>query len=246
MAFAPRTRALPTNVIDIDGRHVPVKIRHHPRARRYVLKIDLTRGEVCITAPKRGSHKHAVAFAQSHSKWIGERLAEIPSTVGFCEGAEIPFQGRAHIIRHVDQKRGVIHLGAPTDEGGLPEILVPGDPNFLARRMADWLRAQAKQELSLRVAHHASALDVRPARITIRDQSSRWGSCSQSRTLSFSWRLILTPPDVLDYVAAHEVAHLMHMDHSKSFWKCLAGLYPNYRPAVKWLEEQGPSLHRYG
>lgn len=246
MAFAPRTRALSTNILDIDGRRVPVKIRHHPRARRYILKIDLTRGEVWITAPKRGTHKAAMAFAHSHTQWISERLAQVPPTVAFCEGAEIPFQGRAHIVRHVGPKRGVVKVTTPTEDGGLPEILVPGDLKFLARRLSDWLRVQAKQELSLRVAHHAAQLDVRPARITIRDQTSRWGSCSQSRTLSFSWRLILTPPDILDYVAAHEVVHLVHMDHSKSFWKCLASLYPNYRPAVKWLEEQGPSLHRYG
>lgn len=243
---SPRTGALSANVIDVEGRHVPVKIRHHPRARRYVLKIDPTRGEVCITAPKRGSHTQALAFAQSHSQWIAERLAELPTTVAFCAGAEIPFQGQPHRVRHVDQKRGVIRVQPALEGDGLPGILVPGDPNFLARRLTDWLRVQAKQELSLRVAHHASQLNVRPARITIRDQSSRWGSCSQTRTLSFSWRLILTPPDVLDYVAAHEVAHLVHMDHSKSFWKCLGSLYPNYRPAVKWLEEHGPALHRYG
>lgn len=246
MALAPRTRALQTNIIDIEGRRVPVQIRHHPRARRYVLRIDLTRGEVCITAPKRGSLKEAMAFAQSHSKWIGERLAQVPPVVSFCDGAEIPFQGQTHIVRHVGGKRGVVKVRPPTAGDELPEIHVPGDPDFLSRRLSDWLRVRAKEELSLRVAHHASALDVRPARITIRDQTSRWGSCSANRTLSFSWRLILTPPDVLDYVAAHEVVHLVHMNHSKSFWKCLASLYPNYRPPVKWLEEQGPSLHRYG
>jgi predicted metal-dependent hydrolase len=123
---------------------------------------------------------------------------------------------------------------------------VPGKPEHVARRATDWLRKQAAIDLELACARYASAMDVKVRRIAIRDQKSRWGSCSSSGDLSFSWRLILAPPIVLDYVAAHEVAHLLEMNHSPRFWRHVLKHCPHARDAKNWMRLHGSDLHRYG
>jgi hypothetical protein len=112
--------------------------------------------------------------------------------------------------------------------------------------MLDWMKRQANLDLNARVAVHADRLDLTPARIVVRDQTTRWGSCSTSGALSFSWRLVLAPPFVLDYLAAHEVAHLGHMNHGPRFWNLVERTMPRHEEARTWLRKHGASLHRYG
>ncbi len=127
-----------------------------------------------------------------------------------------------------------------------PEIRVPGDSATASRRLRDWLFTQARRDLEISVALHAGKLGVKASRIAVRDQTSRWGSCSTTGVLSFSWRLVLAPNHVLDYVAAHEVAHLAEMNHGPRFWALVRQTSPNFAQAKTWLQVYGPDLHRYG
>jgi predicted metal-dependent hydrolase len=127
----------------------------------------------------------------------------------------------------------------------MPRICVTGHEEHVARRLRDWLIEMARKELSERVAHHAQNLGLRPRRVIVRDQTSRWGSCSSARVLSFSWRLILAPAYVLDYVAAHEVAHLKEMNHGARFWDLVKRTMPRMDEARRWLRRNGAELHSY-
>lgn len=241
-----KSSPLLTNVIEVDGKLLPVTVRHNPRARRFVLRVDLTAGRICVTAPSKRSMPAALAFAREHEDWIAEQLEVVPDAVPFRHGALVPVRGVMHEIHHAPDARGTVYQAAPACPENLPRLVVCGDGKFAARRVADWLKAQARTDLNDRVLAHAARAGVRPRRITLRDQTSRWGSCSSTRALSFSWRLIFAPSSVLDYVAAHEVAHLVHMNHGFRFWRLVAELMPGYRAAMQWLETEGPGLHRYG
>lgn len=123
---------------------------------------------------------------------------------------------------------------------------MPGEKEHFARRLTDWLKKEARTDLEPAVLSYSSRLKVRPKRLSIRDQSTRWGSCSVSGTLSFSWRLVLAPPMVLDYLAAHEVTHLLEMNHSQRFWRTLERIAPDTPKAEAWLKRHGAVLFRYG
>ena len=125
-------------------------------------------------------------------------------------------------------------------------LCVAGQREHAPRRLQDWLTGQARKDLSDRVAHHAGALGLRPRRISVRDQTSRWGSCSSTGQLCFSWRLVLAPRHVLDYVAAHEVAHLAEMNHSTRFWALVARTFHDMGRSKAWLNAHGRELHCYG
>jgi hypothetical protein len=132
------------------------------------------------------------------------------------------------------------------EHGFLPRLCVTGGEFHAPRRFADWLKAEVRRDLSERVRHHAQTLCCNPKRLSIRDQATRWGSCSTTGTLSFSWRLIFAPPFVLDYVAAHEVAHLREMNHGPRFWRLVRDAIPGMHKARAWLKAYGAELHRYG
>lgn len=245
MTKSPTSRALHMDTLAISGEQVPLVVRHNPRARRFIVRVDMTTGAVHVTTPNKRNVKGAVAFARGHAKWIAEQRQQVAPGEPFRDGAILPVRGIQHVIRHVGCARGAVHQRTPA-EGDMAELCVSGDVTFLPRRVTDWLRREVKNDLNESVLRHATKLGVRPARITVRDQSSRWGSCSSTRALSFSWRLILTPPEVLDYVAAHEVAHLVHMNHEPEFWRIVAQLIPDYCTTMRWLETEGPALHKYG
>jgi predicted metal-dependent hydrolase len=123
---------------------------------------------------------------------------------------------------------------------------VAGGFEHLDRRVHDFLKREARRDLQKAAERYADVLDVKVKRLSIRDQSSRWGSCTSSGSLSFSWRLILAPPFVLDYLAAHEVAHLVEMNHSPRFWKIVGRICNHVERAKRWLDAEGNDLHRYG
>jgi hypothetical protein len=229
---------------DSDGTVLEVPLRVSARARRLSLRVDPARGGAELVLPPKVDLGQAERFAKAHLGWLRTRLAKLPGRVAFADGAEIPVLGKPHVIRHVDRKRGGIKR--VEIEPGRWELQVPGDVAFLARRLTDYLKIEAKRILTDRARHHAGALDRTPARITIRDTRSRWGSCSSNGNLSFSWRLILAPASVLDYVAAHEVAHLVEMNHSPRFWRLVERLVPDYKRQRAWLKRNGGTLHGYG
>jgi predicted metal-dependent hydrolase len=140
--------------------------------------------------------------------------------------------------------RGTVSVGQ--DEGGDRLLCIPGDTPHVARRVRDFLKAQAKHDLEAASRCAADALGVPLKRVSVRDQSSRWGSCSSTGVLSYSWRLIMAPSFVLNYLAVHEVAHLVEMNHSRRFWQLVDRLCPDAARAKVWLEVHGADLHRYG
>jgi predicted metal-dependent hydrolase len=220
-----------------------VRIRRHRQARRYTLRIDAPTREVVLTIPPRGSLQEARDFAQKHGAWIAVRLNRLPKAAPFAHGLEVPVRGVMHRIAH---RTGRGTVWTENGDNGRRLLCVTGEPPHLDRRVADYLKREARRDLETASRRYAERLGVRIKRISIRDQSSRWGSCSNNGVLSFSWRLILAPPFVLDYLAAHEVAHLVELNHSPRFWRLLERLNPNCERAKAWLDVHGADLHRYG
>jgi len=221
-----------------------VQLRRHRQARRYTLRIQATTREVILTIPPRGTLKEAGEFAQKHGGWIAARLGRLPEAAPFTDGAVVPLRGVPHRIAHRPGVRGTVWT--QTDTSGQLLLCVAGNSPHIDRRVGDFLRREARRELEAASLKFAAALGVAVKRITVRDQSSRWGSCSTTGLLSFSWRLILAPSHVLDYLAAHEVAHLVEMNHSPRFWRLVQRLCPDHGRAKAWLDAHGADLHRYG
>ncbi len=228
--------------VEIGGRHRMITLRRSDRARRMTLKIDQKRGGAVLTLPCHLSLVEAERFLNEQRKWLELRLSALPDPVPFADGRVIPLRGEATRIVHRPGRGTIIY----SDDEGDRQIIVRGKPEHLGRRLEDWLKAEARQDLTRAVGDHASTIDAKPAAIKVRDTGTRWGSCSSRRTLSFSWRLVLAPPNVLNYLAAHEVAHLRHMNHSAAFWALVARLDPHYRKAQAWLKSDGPDLFAIG
>jgi predicted metal-dependent hydrolase len=216
-----------------------VEWRRNARARRVSLRIDPSDGAVIVTLPPRASRRAGMALLMGHADWVARRIAALPAAVVLADGAEIPIGGIPHRIRHHPDRRGGAWLAER-------ELNVTGQPAFLARRATDFLRAEAARRLSALVRTKASQAGVIPKRVTIKDTTSRWGSCAPDGALAFSWRLVMAPDFVQDYVAAHEVAHLRHMNHGVEFWKLVASLTAHTHQAMAWLRHDGPRLLRVG
>jgi predicted metal-dependent hydrolase len=221
-----------------------VRLRRHRQARRYTLRIQAATREVILTMPPRGTLKEAREFAQKHGGWIAARLGRLPEAVCFAHGVMVPLRGMPHRIAHRRNARGTVWTEAEGDGERL--LCVAGDAPHINRRVGDFLRRQAKRELEAASLRHAAELGVSVTRVSVRDQASRWGSCSTTGVLSYSWRLILAPGFVLNYLAAHEVAHLVEMNHSARFWRLVRRLCPDHERAKTWLDVHGSDLHRYG
>ncbi len=226
-----------------------VLVRISPRARRLSLRLDPVRSCVVLVRPKRASQAAVTAFAASKVEWIARHLKGLPPRVAFCDGAIIPYRGIDHVIRlRPDARGGVWREGSA--------IIVTGRPEHVPRRIKDWLKQEARRVLLPIAEAMAAQIDTAFTRLSVRDTRSRWGSCSRNGRLSFSWRLILTPDPVLTYVAAHEIAHLRHLNHGQAYWRLLARLLQGYATpmaeevdvmsARQWLRRSGAALHRYG
>jgi hypothetical protein len=239
-----RTGEQTSITVEFGGEIFAVRLRRHAQARRYTLRIQAAAREVVLTMPPRGSVRAARAFAQKHGGWIAARLSRLPPPAPFAHGARLPLRGVEHRIEHRKGERGTVW--AETGAAGERLLCVAGEAPHVARRVADFLKREAKRDLEAASRRAAADLNVTLARVTVRDQSSRWGSCSTSGVLSFSWRLILAPPFVLDYLAAHEAAHLVEMNHSRRFWRIVERIHPEMGKAKAWLEAHGGNLHRYG
>jgi predicted metal-dependent hydrolase len=234
-----------TVALSVQGIGVPVEVRRHSAARRLTLRVSKTRRAVVVTLPATSHIDEAGRFLSTHADWVRERLGRVPEPVPFIDGATIPLRGTPHRVCLADAAHGASVVSIDASCRGLPRLRVSGRKEHVARRLKDWLVAQARKDLEARVALHARNLGVRVRHISLRDQTTRWGSCSASGVLSFSWRLILAPRFVLDYVAAHEVAHLCEMNHGPRFWKLVAGCVPRLEEAKAWLRNEGSDLHRY-
>lgn len=221
---------------------MPLRLRRNASARRLILRTESRpdgAAGVVVTLPRGVPEAEAIAWAGTQQRWIERHLEKLPDRVPFTEGAVIPFRGVDHVIRHrPDARRGVWAADG--------EICVSGRPEHMARRVADWLKRQARETITERVAETAARIDASYGRIAIRDTKSRWGSCAAGGNLNFSWRLVLTPAFVFDYVVAHEVAHLKEHNHGPDFWHLVEQLTPETDRARAWLNSFGARLHRFG
>jgi predicted metal-dependent hydrolase len=229
--------------IEFDRATYPVRVRRHAQARRYTLRVHAATREVVLTLPPRASLRDAKDFAEKHGGWIAARLGRLPQAAPFVPDVVIPLRGVPHRITHRPDARGTVWTETDGDEHLL---CVAGDLPHVSRRIGDFLKREARRDLEAASRRYAAELGVAARRVTVRDQSSRWGSCSTAGALSYSWRLILAPPFVLDYLAAHEVAHLVEMNHSRRFWRVVERICPATHAAKVWLDANGPDLHRYG
>lgn len=229
----------------VSGLDIPVEIRRHSAARRMTLRVHQARRVVIVTVPLRCNLAEAGRFVASHVDWVKSRIGALPVAVGFVDGALMPVRGTICRLKFVGTaERGPV-VSINQVDGAFSVLAVRGDPVHASRRLKDWLYSEARQDLDARVRYHADRLGLRPKKLSVRDQGSRWGSCSSAGALSFSWRLILAPPDVLDYVAAHEVAHLGEMNHGPRFWALVEQTLPNMEMQRQWLRLHGLDLHRY-
>lgn len=220
----------------LEGREIPLTVRRRRGMRRMVLRVHPVTSAVTLSLPYGVALRDGIAFVQSRARWLLRQIAE-KGAPEEADGRVITFRGETCTVRHTGGLRGVVCL-----EGA--EILVPGAPEFADRRLRDWLKSEARRVIVPMVQEKAAALGVSIARISVRDTSSRWGSCNQDGALSFSWRLILAPPGVLEYVVAHEVAHRREMNHSEQFWKIVAVLCPHHAESRAWLRRHGEGLYR--
>lgn len=239
--FLPRAVPGPEQLtIAHAGDTLTVTFVRNARSRRASLRVDPANRRIVLTAPLRMARGAALGFAEAQAGWIAARLKRLPPSLPFVDGADVPVFGVPHRIRHRPDARGTVWR-----EDG--EIHVAGRPEHLPRRLKDWLTAELRAQLVPLVHAKAERAERAVKRITLRDTRSRWGSCGPDGAMSFSWRLVLAPPEVLDYLVAHEVAHLVHLNHGPRFWALARTLCdgPIEGPQA-WLKKNGQELLQYG
>lgn len=229
-------------IVRAQGGPIRVAVRVSSRARSYRLAIP-HRGDPVLTVPAHARWPDAAAFLNRQAAWLAARIKRAAPAVPFVDGAIVPVRGLGHRIVATGKVRGRVEAGL---DDGAPALFVPGLPDHLGRRLTDWLKAEALADLEARVAAHTRTLGVRATAVRLRAQATRWGSCSSAGRLNFNWRLILAPPHVLDYVAAHEVAHLREMNHSPAFWRTVETALPDMAAGRAWLKAHGNELMAIG
>jgi predicted metal-dependent hydrolase len=229
------------DVLEIDGLRVRLKVNR--RARRISLRIDAAKREAVAVAPSQRRLSEAASFARERSQWAHQRLAAGPPSRPFAPDGKAPLRGR--LVRLV--AAGNASAARLIEEPEGPVIVSGGEGDAFARRVENLLRREALKDLTERTEHHARTLGLRAPKVGIGDPKSRWGSCTPGRaSIRYSWRLILAPSSVLDYVAAHEVAHLVHADHSPRFWAVVKTLAGPHLEGRAWLKSHGGELHAVG
>lgn len=226
-----------------EGALLRILLRRRAAARRITLRVSAATGEAVLTLPPRMAVSTGQQFVANHAGWIAARLARVPAKTAFVPGAVIPLRGELHRLVLRPGRSGPAQIGLASGERILS--LACGDAHF-PRRVREYLAKEARGDIVAAVERYAPKLGRHPARITIRDTTSRWGSCTVKGDLNFSWRLILAPPLVLDYLVAHEMAHLHEMNHSARFWAVAHELCAHVDTAEAWLKRHGTGLHRFG
>jgi predicted metal-dependent hydrolase len=223
----------------VAGRTLPLRIIENERARRLTLRIDAGGQGLRITVPPGLRRSEVENFLARHQGWLEQRLAKVPDRPQVRPGIKIPLRGVPHLIVHEPGRRGTVALG--DGETG-PMMIVHGDRLHLPRRVADFLKREARREIEALVARHTQTVGRRAKAIRFKDTSSRWGSCTTDGNLSFSWRIMMAPAPVINYLVAHEVAHLKEMNHGPKFWKLCTELCPDTERCKAWLKKNGGAL----
>ena len=221
------------------GKTTIIKIRRSSRVHRLALRILPSTGQAELVLPRHVSEQEGVTFLHQKIKWLDQRLIKYLKPVPFKDGETVPFLGEPLIIFHLNSIRRDIYR-----EKG--RLIVTGPKVRLSKAIHDWYRREGGAEITSRVKEKSEMLGKKYGRLTIRDTKSRWGSCSSKGNLNFSWRVVMAPPYVLDYLVAHEVAHLAEMNHSARFWDIVESLTDELQRGRRWLRHNGHELHRYG
>ncbi len=224
---------------DVAGRTLPLRIVENGRARRLTLRIDAGGRGLRITVPPGIAHSEVDHFLNRHQGWLEQRLAKVPERPQVRPGIKIPVRGVPHLIIHEPATRGTVSVG---HNAAGPTLVVHGDRRHLQRRVADFLKREARREIEILVARHTAAIGKHAKAVRFRDTTSRWGSCTSDGVLSFSWRIMMAPAPVINYLVAHEVAHLKEMNHGPQFWKLCAELCPDTERCKSWLKRNGGAL----
>lgn len=225
---------------EVAGRVLPLKIVENPRARRFTLRIDAGGKGLRVTVPPKVPSSEIDRFISRHQGWLESRICQIPAVKTVRAGGVFPFRGVDHQIVHEPDKRGITHVR--TGDDGQPQLIVFGNAEHLSRRIADFLKKEIKREIEMLVAQHTAAVGRKATAVRFKDTKSRWGSCTSKGVLSFSWRIGMAPPPVINYLVAHEVAHLIEMNHGPAFWKLCHELCPDTVDCRHWLTRNGAAL----
>lgn len=232
-----RTSPPKTTQIELDGTVVSIAVKVSARARSF--RLSLPAAGPLLTLPEGARWTDAEAFLHRHRHWLAARLPRAASARRLETGSVVPLRGVPHLVVGTGTLRGRVEA-VHTADG--PALYVPGEAAHHPRRLYDWLKKEALSDLARQSAWHADRLGVSVTQVRLRSQSSRWGSCSSTGTINYNWRLILAPPHVLDYVAAHEVAHLVEMNHSAAFWATVTRTLPDMQRGKAWLKAHGREL----
>lgn len=227
--------------VDVAGRAVPITVTENRRATRITLRIEPGGRALKLTIPYGLHHRMVDEFLERHHGWLEQRFAKLSTPNHLEHGGMLPLRGVVHRIEHTGKLRGLPKVGVDAD--GSPIISVSGLPEHTAKKLLKFLKGEARADLERLVAYHASFVKKPVKSITLKDTRSRWGSCSHEGNLSFSWRIVMAPESVIDYLAAHEVAHLDQMNHGPNFWALCHRLCPHTEEAKAWLKQHGSSLH---
>lgn len=239
----PRAAPVLERIHVVADRELPLRIVENERARRLTLRIDAGGRGLRVTVPPGLREGEVELFLDRHRGWLETRLAKLPDRPQARPGVKIPLRGAPHLIVHEPGRRGTVTIG---EEDGMPALIVHGERRHLPRRLADFLKREAKRDIEALVAKHTQVIGRKAKAIRFKDTSSRWGSCAADGTLSFSWRIMMAPPAVIDYLVAHEVAHLKEMNHGPAFWTLCRELCPRADEARAWLKRNGGALQAIG
>ncbi|MBO6717093.1 MAG: M48 family metallopeptidase [Rhizobiaceae bacterium] len=246
LAFLRKTKSPAQPLVrdhEVAGRSLPLRIVENDRATRLTLRIAAGGTGLRITVPPGVSQSEVDRFLERHRGWLEQRLAKVPEQPTVRPGIKVPVRGVPHLIVHEPGKRGMAET-ARTEDG--PVLIVHGDIRHLPRRVADFLKREARREIEVLVAKHTATIGRRAKSVRFKDTTSRWGSCTSDGALSFSWRIAMAPGTVIDYLVAHEVAHLIEMNHGPKFWKLCKELCLRTDEAKAWLKRNGSALQAIG
>lgn len=223
--------------IDLGEIRLPIKIKKLRTSRRLIVRYQPLQKSLSLTLPQRASIKQGLHFVNEKRGWILKQINEHSNIIYFTHGEIIPVLGRNVELQHVGGR------GLASEEDN--KLYVHGDVEFMPRRVKDWLVQKLKTEIIMLAQKYAGQLGVKIKAVSLRDTVSHWGSCSYDGNLSFSWRLVFAPYEVMAYVVAHEVAHIREHNHSPGFWRLVEQLDPKFKESRSWLKYKGKSLYKY-
>ena len=223
-------------IIKLGTPEISILVNYSKHAKNYSIHISNIKNMAKLTIPINGSYHQAITFAKSRETWIRDKLANHLPEISPEFGSDLLYRGQKLKIKKSKDRQ------IYKDENGL---YVPCESNQLQGKLKGFLKSKARDHLDFASKDYANLIGKKYFKLTLRDTRSRWGSCTSNGHLMYSWRLIMAPPKVLNYVAAHEVSHLLHLNHSNQFWETVSYLMPDFKQHKDWLKKNGQSLHRF-